>query len=633
MVDMKTLTIGGTKFEIVDAEARADIASLQAAVGSPLVASTVSAMTDHNKVYVYTGSESGYTSGNWYYHNGSAWVSGGVYNSVALDTDDTLSVEGMAADAKKTGDEIADLQKVEEVFDIKNAYIPADEIVPFKGNGSYYMNPFMPDTRVVNVYVSFYDANGNFINGTATDITYRSDLGKAFFTSDSVIVIENTTVTFRGFINRESFEADVDRGAGYLVLDSVPVFLKFGRAMTYKKWSYDSVPNPLYLVEYNEASSVGLLEQISNYTESDAIQGITTGNTESGRHFKSLMIYSQNEMRHAIRLGTFNIATTIRSHWYKLKECLENYGIDICGLQEVRFPLQTQGLATLADYFTGWAFPYVSDNGDAYRHGDPDNEGRNERNLLSRIPIDSTVEYELTMGTDYRYVAKSILSLPRYMDKVGSENLKLSVYNFQLEVSGAQTNADEVLAIVATDDNPFIILMGDTNDGTIDKVVWQKFQTAGFTPVVSTNTSTVSGTYGMGCLDNFFLSSRISAINYDVIMAELYPYIDGTGYHPALSDHDLVIADVVLDYSDIRFVNYRLTNVTASAINGRTWLSDTETLTITLTPASGYTLGTITAKDCDTNNPQAITVSGNTITLDGSKLIGDVLITCSGVSS
>lgn len=110
MVDMKTLTIGGTKFEIVDAEARADISSLQAAVGSPLVASTVSAMTDTSKIYVYTGSESGYTSGDWYYHNGSAWVSGGVYNAVAVDTDDTLTVEGMAADAKKTGDEIADLK-------------------------------------------------------------------------------------------------------------------------------------------------------------------------------------------------------------------------------------------------------------------------------------------------------------------------------------------------------------------------------------------------------------------------------------------------------------------------------------------------------------------------------------------
>ena len=94
-----------------DAKAVGDeIASVRSAVGSPLVAATASAMTDINKVYVYTGSESGYTNGNWYYHNGSAWTSGGVYNAAAVNTDATLSVSGQAADAKKTGDEITDLK-------------------------------------------------------------------------------------------------------------------------------------------------------------------------------------------------------------------------------------------------------------------------------------------------------------------------------------------------------------------------------------------------------------------------------------------------------------------------------------------------------------------------------------------
>ena len=78
--------------------------------GSPLVASTVAGMTDHEKVYVYVGSETGYTSGNWYYWDGSAWTSGGVYNSVAVQTDTTLTLSGVAADAKKTGDEISDLK-------------------------------------------------------------------------------------------------------------------------------------------------------------------------------------------------------------------------------------------------------------------------------------------------------------------------------------------------------------------------------------------------------------------------------------------------------------------------------------------------------------------------------------------
>ena len=71
--------------------------------GSPLTASTVSAMTDKKKVYVYTGSESGYTAGNWYSWNGTAWVSGGVYNSAAIQTDETLTQAGKAADSAITG--------------------------------------------------------------------------------------------------------------------------------------------------------------------------------------------------------------------------------------------------------------------------------------------------------------------------------------------------------------------------------------------------------------------------------------------------------------------------------------------------------------------------------------------------
>ena len=54
-------------------------------VGAPLVANTASAMTDKTRIYVYVGSQTGYTAGNWYYWNGSAWISGGVYNSIADD--------------------------------------------------------------------------------------------------------------------------------------------------------------------------------------------------------------------------------------------------------------------------------------------------------------------------------------------------------------------------------------------------------------------------------------------------------------------------------------------------------------------------------------------------------------------
>lgn len=86
--------------------------------GAPLTASTVAEMAMQNRVYVYTGSETGYTAGHWYYWNGSAWTDGGVYNSVALSTDTTLTISGQAADAKATGDNIKSTKAEMSLFGV-----------------------------------------------------------------------------------------------------------------------------------------------------------------------------------------------------------------------------------------------------------------------------------------------------------------------------------------------------------------------------------------------------------------------------------------------------------------------------------------------------------------------------------
>lgn len=53
--------------------------------GTPLVAGTASEMSDTTRIYIYQGNETGYTSGDWYYYNGSAWVSGGQYIGSGVD--------------------------------------------------------------------------------------------------------------------------------------------------------------------------------------------------------------------------------------------------------------------------------------------------------------------------------------------------------------------------------------------------------------------------------------------------------------------------------------------------------------------------------------------------------------------
>lgn len=111
----------------------ADVDALRIAVGTPLVAATAADMTDTDKIYVYVGDEEGYTAGNWYYYDGSAWQSGGVYNSTAFVTDTTLEVAGMAADAKAAGDGV---RKVDSVVFVDKTIYP-ETTKYFSSSGTY----------------------------------------------------------------------------------------------------------------------------------------------------------------------------------------------------------------------------------------------------------------------------------------------------------------------------------------------------------------------------------------------------------------------------------------------------------------------------------------------------------------
>ena len=136
------------------------ITALQGAVGSPLKASTVSAMTDTSKIYVYTGSESGYTNGNWYYYNGSSWVSGGVYNSVAIETDTTLSVSGMPADAGAVGVLKEDINNNKKLYN--------HSIAVFETAKSYLNVAFDPNNRL-----AYAEGIGLFQPNTRNDSGYK----------------------------------------------------------------------------------------------------------------------------------------------------------------------------------------------------------------------------------------------------------------------------------------------------------------------------------------------------------------------------------------------------------------------------------------------------------------------------
>lgn len=129
-------------------------------VGHPVQAATAAAMTDTTKVYVYTGSESGYDFGDWYYYDGSSWVDGGVYNSVAFDTDTTLAVSGMAADAKAVGDELDELKSDLDLVIVTNEIYSNPEIT-VTGTGTYVNEIFYTYSpiKVGDVFKWTYDSS------------------------------------------------------------------------------------------------------------------------------------------------------------------------------------------------------------------------------------------------------------------------------------------------------------------------------------------------------------------------------------------------------------------------------------------------------------------------------------------
>lgn len=164
------------------------------------VAPTVASMTDKEQIYVYTGTEEGYTFGNWYYWDGTAWTSGGAYNAIEVNTDGTLTEEGAPADAKATGDKLSELKddlgylidyQDVSIKEIRDYYISStDGSLVSNGvsvyadisviEGEVYVLETVVNNSVRSAY-ALYDSEMNLIRteaaGNSTEVsTYRIEI-------------------------------------------------------------------------------------------------------------------------------------------------------------------------------------------------------------------------------------------------------------------------------------------------------------------------------------------------------------------------------------------------------------------------------------------------------------------------
>ena len=522
-----------------------------------------------------------------------------------------------------------DSSELSTAFDVKKVNVGGGNIVDFYGDGMYYPNPFVESTDIINVY--FYDEDKNTIPVYDSDgnLASHSTVGCFSFAKRISLQIEGLTMTTRLYVNYDRYLNGMASNTDVYTLAKEPTYVKFGGKVTYNIASDTEIADGIYMAHYHDDVCIGLYEQVNAYVQAKMRADII-GSEEVGRMIKSAAVKELNKNRDAYRLATFNIygAGHAQRNWDCVKSMLQNFGIDLCACQEVKSPngnLDTTNTKIFADEMKSWQFPYCSTNGDLYP--------TNERMLLSAFPVVSSYEWEYAKASsDRRCCAKYEVQLPLYKDRVGSDQIKMSIYNTQLEVyptaSGNATNriaeAQEILDMIAVDENPFIAVLMDSNDFSPDKEIWKMFTDAGFTYAIPIKTQTV--TAQDNCIDQIFVSKNMEILNYDVINGGAYTFFWSDKMNP-VSDHDLCFADVRLKYDDFFCIKQTLTNVTSDC--AKVIVDNDAALTINLTADSGYALGTVKVRMGHMDVTADVYADG-VITIPA--VTGDVYIIASGTA-
>lgn len=190
--------------------------------GSPLVASTVAGMTDHDKVYVYTGSEQGYTNGDWYYWDGDSWEDGGTYNSQGIGAN-TVTGSKLSENIRAALVQLA--QKVAYIDDEGQDYyndlyhalydigVESINAVFTQGSNLIYTNDSLDDLKQYLTVTAYYDddttsevttyvLSGTLTAGTSTiTVTYGT-------VSTTFDVVVTATILPYGYHRVEYIESD-----------------------------------------------------------------------------------------------------------------------------------------------------------------------------------------------------------------------------------------------------------------------------------------------------------------------------------------------------------------------------------------------------------------------------------------
>lgn len=508
-------------------------------------------------------------------------------------------------------------RKLTKVFDIRKAIINGTETFY---DGFYAGYPY--DASTERADITLYDETMNFINvldASGTPVN-RTDIGAWSAAKRDVIYFDGLNVTVETYVSMEEWNNRKPHAVSRYTLSGVPKYIKTNRS--YNFVSISEVAEDYMWIKLDTKNHFGILEQIEDYVQTRLEERI---DGDIGKKIKCMSIRETNKTRDAIRIGTYNIygAGHGQSNWECVKEQMQDFGIEICAFQEVKSPngnLDSTNTKIFADEMTGWQFPYCSDNGDLYP--------TNERMLLSALEITDSSEFEFeNWSSDRRCLAKYEVKLPLFKDRVGSDQIKMSIYNTQLEVypgTGNATNrileTQQILDEISKDKNPFIVVCMDSNDFSPDKEIWKMFIDAGFTYAISIESQTVRDQNN--CIDQIFVCENMEVLNYDSINSNLYKfYKNGM---TAVSDHNLCFADIKLKYENFCCIKQSLTNVSSDC--SEVTIKKGEALTINVLADNGHTIEKVIVR-MGANDVTASVYTEGIITIP--EVTGDIYIIAS----
>jgi hypothetical protein len=294
------------------------------ASGAPIVVSSASAMTDTDQIYVLS------TDGEWYYHNGSAWVAGGEYGGVAngsVTTDklaDGAVTTAKIADGAVTAGKLANELKeglYQRPVAMKTFVIPAGEshsstkdqlYVDIKAGQNYVILWKNAD----QAYVRY--ADGTYITSTKTPIEgiAEKDIvsiglykGSASADVEASIIAFNNPVGYDLYSSLRDLDVVKHVTLGKNLVDNVtqvyfPVYIKAGTPVT---WACED-REPLVPATFNVYFYAKNKEYVCYYgsaSESGKISRTVTPSTTTDIYYIRLERASSYEWRPLqIELGT-----------------------------------------------------------------------------------------------------------------------------------------------------------------------------------------------------------------------------------------------------------------------------------------------------------------------------------------